>query len=563
MYRHHFGLQCRPFSITPDPRFLYMSARHREALAHLLYGVGESGGFVQLTGEVGTGKTTVCRCLLEQAPDDVAVALILNPRLDAVELLATICDELGVAYPEGATVKQLVDRLNAHLLDAHGRGRRTVLVIDEAQNLSAEVLEQVRLLTNLETTQDKLLQVILIGQPELKQILERSDLRQLAQRITARYHLEPLSFAETRDYVRHRLRVAGASGRLFTDGALREIQARSAGVPRLINVLCDRALLGAYVEEKKRVDRRIVRRATREVLGRSPGDARRIAWLPWAGGAALLIVAAVAWSVLNIRSSHLDSDSQSALATRPVSQDGPIAIARADEARSGTNAPTASPIPPSVPPAADSLPRLLADAGADARDQAWQGLFALWQLQLPSAQRQGSPCRAAAAHGLRCLSDAGSWSTLRNIDRPAILELVTSDGRRVPVLLQHLDDTVARVRIAGHVYNLPVSALQQQWYGDYTVLWRPPVASAVLKVGDNGPDVRWLRAQLQRVLGAVPPVPDPDRFDSALEARVERFQRRHALRADGIVGGRTLIQLNSAADRADTPRLCAKPSKPA
>lgn len=563
MYRHHFGLQCRPFSITPDPRFLYMSARHREALAHLLYGVGESGGFVQLTGEVGTGKTTVCRCLLEQAPDDVAVALILNPRLDAVELLATICDELGVAYPEGATVKQLVDRLNAHLLDAHGRGRRTVLVIDEAQNLSAEVLEQVRLLTNLETTQDKLLQVILIGQPELKQILERSDLRQLAQRITARYHLEPLSFAETKDYVRHRLRVAGASGRLFTDGALREIQARSAGVPRLINVLCDRALLGAYVEEKKRVDRRIVRRATREVLGRSPGDARRIAWLPWTGGAALLIVAAVAWSVLNIGSSHLDSDSQSALATRPVSQDGPIAIARADEARSGTNAPTASQTPPSVPPAADSLPRLLADAGADARDQAWQGLFALWQLQLPAGLQQGSPCRAAAAHGLRCLSDAGSWSTLRNIDRPAILELVTSDGRRVPVLLQHLDDTVARVRIAGDVYNLPVSALQDQWYGDYTVLWRPPVASAVLKVGDSGPDVRWLRAQLQRVLGAVPPVSDPDRFDSALEARVERFQRRHALRPDGIVGGRTLIQLNSASDRADTPRLCARPSKPA
>ncbi|MEJ2685806.1 MAG: AAA family ATPase [Gammaproteobacteria bacterium] len=555
MYRQHFGLQYRPFSITPDPRFLYMSARHREALAHLLYGVGESGGFVQLTGEVGTGKTTVCRCLLEQAPEDVAVALILNPRLDAVELLATICDELGVTYPEGATVKQLVDRLNTHLLETHARGRRTVLVIDEAQNLSAEVLEQVRLLTNLETTRDKLLQVILIGQPELKEILERSELRQLAQRITARYHLEPLTLSETRDYVGHRLRVAGAAGRLFTDGALREIQARSAGVPRLINVLCDRALLGAYVEDKKRVDRRIVRRATREVLGGAPGHGRRARWLPWAGGLTVLVLATVAWTMLSLRPGGMGRHPMPAVATQPGSQDGPITVAKADEARPGLHATPAT--------HADALPRLLADAGTDARRQAWQALFALWQVQPPAQQQAGSPCRAAAAHGLRCLSDTGNWSTLRNIDRPAIIELVAADGRRVPVLLQHLDDSAARVRIAGQVHSVPVSVLQSHWYGDYTVLWRPPVASRVLKLGDSGPDVRWLRSQLRRVLGPVPPVPDPARFDSALQARVERFQRRHALRPDGIVGGRTLIQLNSAADRADTPRLCAKPSQPA
>ncbi len=562
MYRQYFGFQCRPFSITPDPRFLYMSARHREALAHLLYGVGEGGGFVQLTGEVGTGKTTVCRCLLEQAPQDVAVALILNPRLDAVELLAAICDELGVHYSDGASVKQLVDRLNGHLLDAHGHGRRTVLVIDEAQNLSAEVLEQVRLLTNLETAQDKLLQVILIGQPELKQILDRDDLRQLAQRITARYHLEPLSFPETKDYVRHRLRVAGTAGRLFTDGALREVHTRAGGVPRLINVLCDRALLGAYVEDRKRVDRRIVRRATREVLGRQPRRVRRRGWRPLTGGLAALALAAGGWMLLGSGAHHLQQDGLAALMARSASGDKAIAIAKADEVAPGAGPTNTASAGSDARPVIDTLTQLLATPVADARAQAWQGLFSLWQLHYQPTP-QSTPCRAAADHGLRCLSDTGSWTTLRNIDRPVILELVSADGRRVPVLLQHLGSGVARVRIDGKTRSVPVSALQDHWYGDYTVLWRPPVASAVLQAGDHGPDVRWLRAQLQRRLGSVPPVPDPARFDDALRTRVERFQRRHALRPDGIVGGQTLIQLNSAGDRKDTPHLCSQPARPA
>jgi general secretion pathway protein A len=288
MYLSHFGLREPPFSITPDPRFLYMSARHREALAHLVYGVGEHGGFVQLTGEVGTGKTSVCRCLLEQLPSHVDVALVLNPRLNPVELLAVVCDELRIAYPAGtASSKILVDRLYAHLLEAHGRGRRTVLIIDEAQNLAPEVLEEVRLLTNLETTSRKLLQVIMIGQPELAAILEQPKLRQLAQRVTARYHLEPLSPAETRAYVRHRLGVAGRADRLFTDAALRALYRQSYGIPRVINAIGDRALLGAYTEGHARVTPRTVRRAADEVLGRSGGWWRR--WGRRAAVAALVL----------------------------------------------------------------------------------------------------------------------------------------------------------------------------------------------------------------------------------------------------------------------------------
>ena len=212
MYPAYFGLSEAPFSITPDPHYLFLSKRHQEALAHLLYGAGENGGFLQLTGEVGTGKTTVCRAFLEQLPDRVDVALILNPALTVPELLHTICDEFGIPIPIGETsTKRMVDRLNQYLLHAHAQGRRPLLMIDEAQNLSAEVLEQIRLLTNLETPKHKLLQIFLVGQPELRELLERKGLRQVAQRITARYHLLPLNGKETRSYIQHRLAVAGAA----------------------------------------------------------------------------------------------------------------------------------------------------------------------------------------------------------------------------------------------------------------------------------------------------------------------------------------------------------------
>src|SRR2546430_388758 len=250
MYAAHFGLTERPFSLAPDPRYLYLSDAHREALAHQLYGVGGGGSIVQLTGEVGTGKTTVCRTLLEQLPPDVDVAMIFNPRLTSVELLAVVCDELRIAYPAGTTsLKVLVDALSQALLDAHGRGRRTVLIVDEAQSLSAEVLEEIRLLTNLETTREKLLQVILIGQPELAELLARPELRQLAQRVTARYHLRPFTEEETRAYVQHRMEVAGQRQPVFEAGAVRVAHRLAHGVPRRLNTICDRALLGAYTAE--------------------------------------------------------------------------------------------------------------------------------------------------------------------------------------------------------------------------------------------------------------------------------------------------------------------------
>ena len=305
LYQAFFGLTREPFSIAPDPRALFMSERHREALAHLLYGVQGGGGFVLLTGEIGAGKTTVSRCFLEQVPAGCRVAYVFNPRQTVDELLVTIAQEFGVQQPgqafaagaggriEGGS-KAVVDALNRFLLQVHAQGGQAVLVIDEAQALSAEVLEQLRLLTNLETSERKLLQIVLIGQPELRAMVASPGLEQLAQRVIARYHLGPLPAPDTARYVQHRLSVAGLAGPLpFDAAALKRVHDCSRGVPRRINLLCDRALLGAYATGRRTVDAGIVERAAAEVDGEplpadaswwgSAGSLRRTAWLAASG----------------------------------------------------------------------------------------------------------------------------------------------------------------------------------------------------------------------------------------------------------------------------------------
>lgn len=267
MYTGFFGLSSAPFSIAPNPDFMYLSPRHAEALAHLRFGLGEAGGFVLLTGEVGTGKTTVSRCLLQELDDKAEVAFILNPTLSELELLAAICDELKIRYKKAdASLKLLGDKIKARLLKNHEAGKHTLLIIDEAQHLQPAVLEQLRLLTNLETNTRKLLQVILIGQPELQQLLKRNDLRQLAQRITARYHLLPLTPDEVRHYLKFRLQVAGCSRPVFSEAAIKRLYQLSGGIPRLLNLMADRALLGAYSQQQAMVSDKLVRQAAGEIL---------------------------------------------------------------------------------------------------------------------------------------------------------------------------------------------------------------------------------------------------------------------------------------------------------
>ncbi|HEX9207777.1 MAG TPA: AAA family ATPase [Steroidobacteraceae bacterium] len=544
MYTSFFGLQEKPFAITPDPRYLYLSERHAEALAHLLYGINEAGGFIQLTGEVGTGKTTVIRSLLEQLPGHAEVALILNPRITPAEFLLTICEELHLPVTEGSrdSTKALMDLLGHYLLDAHARGRRVVLIVDEAQNLSFETLEQVRLLTNLETATTKLLQIILIGQEELRALLEQPDLRQLAQRITGRYHLSPLSRDETAGYVKHRMRVAGATAEAFTPVALREIHRLSGGIPRVINVVCDRALLGAFTREDHRVGAAYIRQAAAEVYGR-PFPAP---WLRWATAgaitAALALVAFGAWSLLANRAP------QPATAT-VVTQ--PAQPAATTTAAVTPVAAQAAPVEP-PPPALDQL--LVQNANDTTTEAALGKLFARWKLNYVANRGRG--CEQATAQGLECLFQKGSWAQLRTLNRPAILTLTDDVGGTHQVLLVGLDDEKATIDLGGAPRDVPIAAISRYWFGDFLLLWRPPLAVAKsLGPGMRGAEVRWLRDNLRAAQGLPQVARASDLYDEELTRLVQDFQRSHRLNADGVAGVQTQIVLDTVLNPSASPTL--------
>lgn len=538
MYAAHFGLTERPFSLAPDPRYLFLSGGHREALAHLVYGL-QGGGFVQLTGEVGTGKTTVCRALLDQLPPEVDVAMIFTPRLTAVELLAAVCQELRVDVPPGTTsVKLLVDALSRKLLDTHARGRRTVLIIDEAQNLSMEVLEELRLLTNIETTREKLLQVILIGQPELVAMMQRPELRQLGQRVTARYHLRPFKFAETRAYVRHRLEVAGQRESMFTRAAIWIVHRRSGGVPRLINSICDRALLGAYARGTRRVGAAIVRRAAAEVLGPGPGQY----WLE--AGIAAAVIAAVLVGVTLLHPNALEYVSDW-WARRIM----PAAVAMAPQAV--VTPPAAPAVVPAATPASPSLASMLGERTRD-RDTAFASLFAAWGEDY-GARRGDSGCDFARRAGLRCLSRTGTWTVLRRLDLPAMLTLTTPGGERHYLTLTALQDDTATLDVAGESVTFALAEIERLWDGAFLALWRAPgLATQDLRPGMTGRDVAWLRQQLADGGQAAE---RPLVFDEDLKQRVVAFQRANGLTPDGIVGDETLLRLVALSAEARTPSL--------
>jgi general secretion pathway protein A len=542
MYLSFFGLNEKPFAITPDPRYLYLSERHAEALAHLLYGINEAGGFVQLTGEVGTGKTTIVRSLLAQTPKNAEIALILNPKMTAPEFLLTICEELGIGVPDSAlgSLKELVDILSEYLLRAHAAGHRVVLVVDEAQNLSPEVLEQVRLLTNLETNTQKLLQIILIGQPELRELLARNELRQLAQRITGRYHLNPLSHDETAAYVRHRLRVAGATTDIFAPPALNAVFRLSQGVPRVINVICDRSLLGAYSLDRHRVTAPLVRSAAAEVFGRrfTPD------WLPWAATAVIaFVLSGITFAVWKAQPWHPRQPVATSASTAAHEEGAsPLPVALASTAR--------------TEPRPAQLTQLLSQHLAETdTDSAFGKLFGLWGAKYQPSSTD--PCTQAASVGLACIAERGSFGQLRLYNHPAILLLHDGAGSTYQVVLSALDDEQARLDLGG---TRPVSLgeLSRYWLGDFVMLWRP-VSSPVkaLSSGMRGDQVRWLRQSLQRLRGAQSDGPVSDVFDAELAGEVREFQRLHQLAVDGVAGVQTQIALAGAVAGSDAPLLSA------
>jgi len=608
MYMRFFGLKQQPFSLAPDPRYLYMSKRHREALAHLLYGVGGGGGFVLLSGEIGAGKTTVCRCFLEQIPKRCNVAYIFNPKLTVMELLKTVCDEFHIPMPAAdapaPTVKTYVDALNGFLLQTHAVGQNNVLIIDEAQMLSADVLEQLRLLTNLETNERKLLQIVLIGQPELRTMLERPDLEQLAQRVIARFHLNALSAKETEHYIRHRLSVAGMTRAVpFDHKALQRIHELTRGVPRRINLLCDRVMLGAYAHGRHSIDVPMIEKAGREVFGRSTDaepDRKRFGS---SAGIGLLVAAGLAlaalvgfalyggWRQLAASTSIAaagPASAPAASATRatpatpaPASSAAPRAAGASSPGAMSSSATTVAAAPaaivlPGTPPIARAtatdntspaattgaiaahpggpldavaLRARLQTFGVDEKT-AWRELLPMWGIDGYS----GDPCTAAARRQVRCSKFGATLPMVRSLARPGLVWLRDDTGRSTTALLVGLNEKRATLRAGDETLAVQAAALAQVWRGDFATAWRlPPGYVTAVAEGASGPLVDRLATQMASFVGEPAPAPGQT-MDAELLARVSKFQAAHGLPAVGKAGPTTFMQLNRAIG-IDEPRL--------
>ncbi|WP_111496015.1 MULTISPECIES: ExeA family protein [Marinobacter] len=568
MYYDFFGFREPPFSIAPDPRYLYLSERHKEALAHLMYGVQGQGGFIVITGEVGTGKTTVCRCFIENVPEHVDIALILNPRLSARELLSSICDELGIPHASACSIKRLNDLINHHLLEAHANGRHQVLIIDEAQNLSADVLEQLRLLTNLETAEKKLLQIVLLGQPELQEMLDTRELRQLSQRITARYHLDGIGREELPAYLRYRLSVAGQRSEFFTLPRMNQLYRLSGGIPRVINLICDRALLGAYSEGTHHVGRDHIAQAAREVLGKQRGGrTRRRVKLGYAAFAAMVLMLAIflGWHLVDplspgaepvAKSGEVQREAENEPETPPapeISQTEPGP--EPDEATTDIE-PTAEsgdqPFAAANETAVqdDTVPAnwlsLMENGGAD-QTTAYRELFSRWGFDYKSASYPYA-CDFAETVGLRCLHRQGNWRSIRQLNRPVVLRLFDDKGRARFATLISLDGGQASLVIGEETLRMSSERVDRYWLGDYSLVWRlPPYESPLVPAQEAVSPEAWLSSKLMELISTLESnVSRQDELMAAsLHDQIVWYQSLKGLIPDGIAGAKTLIQMNS------------------
>lgn len=565
MYHEYFGLKEPAFSIAVNPKYLYMSRQHKEALAHLIYGV-QSGGFVLLSGEVGTGKTTIIRCLLDQLPKKTEIAIVLNPMANVREMLLTVCEELGVkAWEDGEpSIKNLTDFLYAHLLNNHMRGKNTVLLIDEAQMLSAEVMEQIRLLTNLETNSQKLLQIVLVGQPELNDLLTQTRLRQLSQRITARFHLEPLSEKETKFYIEHRLAVAGkkTGKKLFPPKILHRIHLFSGGVPRLINILCERLLIGAYGNNKLEVDDDIFKIAFKEVEGnrkvisteRSIPKINPYLLIGSITATLLLFFILIYKQMTSNTSTTAEITSPSDTATVEGAIKRELDVYPRTVPALGFNEATNSDQPAEVQSASTSnitstysTTNALspADYQMGKESIALEKLFNTHEIR---TKLETYPCWETEKHGLSCERiRLKTWDELRNLNRPAVLELITSSKHQAYAVIIGLDKTHAiLIDSRGKRISTPLAEVGEQWTGQTMYLWHKPKSyTKPIAYGTSSPLVGWVAQQFSLIDRQTIPLAH-ENFTITLRERIKIFQTQYGLESDGIIGARTIMKLNEA-----------------
>jgi general secretion pathway protein A len=568
MYTDYFGLKEKPFSIAPNPRYLYMSEQHQDALAHLLYGIQEGEGFVLLTGDIGTGKTTLCRSLLEQTPDYVEVAYIFNPKLSALELLLSICDEFKVPLKQeesSLSIKQVIDKLNGHLLDQHRRNRHSVLIIDEAQNLSIDVLEQIRLLTNLETNSKKLLQIILIGQPELRDVFLKPELEQLAQRITARFHIGPLSLREVENYLNHRIHVAGGSKRpLFNKAAIKALHKLTRGVPRLINTVSDRALLATYVHTQSQVGKKEIQSAAAEILDTAPSSHpvsavfKTRTLIPTAL-ASLVIVLSLYLLSPTIKNhlltlpddkqlvSQTQNNPYSVPTTGPIQKPLSSYETRFNPDQGRSTIMSLSKSHPMTPPVEKK-----AIGAEELRLLARQTLLARWNIESSFAQGDDF-CAVAEHHDLRCLQGQHTLENLIKLNRPAVLQLINSEGQQYFATITKVLNQQAELLIAGEQQTLSLDELRSLWTGQFELLWRPPFQySKAISAKSSAQSIQWFRDQLN--VAASKPETNLPIYIAPIEKQIRLFQRESGLEPDGLAGPETIITINNLSN-ASSPLL--------
>ena len=582
MYNEYFGFNEAPFSIAPDPRYLYMTAQHREALAHLVYGLNSEGGCILLTGEVGTGKTTICCCLLEQIPEQAKVALVLNPKVNEIELLETICDELKISYPEANnSLKTYTDRIYDFLIESNSKNQKIVLIIDEAQNLDSKVLEQLRLLTNLETHQRKLLQIIILGQPELLDILAKKEMRQLAQRITARFHLQPLTKNEVKAYVSHRLAVAGQNVQLFPEKSINLLYKLSNGIPRLINIISDRALLGAYVENQHAVNTTIIKKAATEVFGelknveQQKKNRQRLFELAAVSVFAIIILGSffyltpeknnthseVGAEITNEETTSAPDENIQVSATSTLIQKDVAAkdettfdsgtpagneTSNGDDTEQGETLQSEARSDTIIVSDADDIEKILTGT-ADNKATAYQELFKAWNKPYDETSLILA-CKQAESYALSCLHKQGNINSLKTHNRPAVLTLINKQGITHHVTVTSIDNDLATIYSNNTAYHVELSELDKYWYGSFTLLWKMPEQySTAITPGDHGDIINWLYTQLIKIKKQDLPDMMFSTYDDQLINEVKNFQLQQGLAADGIVGPVTIIHLNTHA----------------
>ncbi|THB67744.1 MAG: hypothetical protein D6B27_03975 [Gammaproteobacteria bacterium] len=572
MYNSYFGFSEPPFSITPNPQYLYLSKRHREALAHLLYGIKESGGFVQLTGEVGTGKTMLTRALLDQIPGETDLALIFNPRLTVAGFLESICDELGIKpKSEKPEIKEYVDLLSEYLLNSYSNGRKTVLLIDEAQNLDFDVIEQVRLLTNIETAKEKLLQIILVGQPELKDLLKQKNLRQVAQRITARYHLEPLSKEETAEYIAHRMKVAGVTRPVFTSGAISAIRQYSSGIPRLINIICDRSLLGAYAKGENNISKVTVIKAVEEVNGEPVVKSRKPLLMTILFLATVLSLIFALYYRNKILNNNVDIIEEKVVNTIvpetaeevafalqekidsiPVSDIGNVK--EADIVDNKKQEDSVAEVDDSLKTVSQTLKDALVVSDTSLVS-AFSGLFGLWGQEYRGAAGK-TGCEKASNLGLKCFFQKGSWGRLLSQNRPAIVEFQVNSDKKDYALLTGVGNGKVKLQFGNDEKVFYLEQFVTVWTGNYWTIWLPPSFEAkTISLGSRGEEVVWLRNLLVRIYPQADSTLEKQLFTEEYLHLVEKFQSEKLLQSDGVVGEQTMVYLIAAAAIDGVPLL--------